>query len=267
MILRALLQRYPRFLRLAWTIRILAYLGPWHPLFLAYCRKYSNNPRIPASPSILTGLDPSQVRDRLERDGWAACIPLPAALVDRIVLATESCPEARYDNPHRDCDALREFACDAGVLEVARLHLGGEPILHDSVIWRSRKVKNPENVENSHLHRFHFDVADIKSLVLFVYLSEVKMQNGPHVVISGTHRYRRWRDTLRIYLSDQTARERYQDKIIVITGERGTAFFEEQTVYHKQMIPDGPRIMLRITYTLWRVPGHHRVLPSFSRCR
>ena len=121
-------------------------------------------------------------------------------------------------------------------------------------------MRDPEDVRGSHLFRFHFDVADVRSLVLFAYLSDVEAENGPHVVISGTHRRRRWRDTWRIYLGERAARERCRARVAVITGGRGTAFFEEQTAYHKQMIPAGPHLMLRITYTLWRVPGPSSLL-------
>jgi hypothetical protein len=247
---------------------MIALTGPWHPLLLAFCRMCANNPRISATPNtLLPELDPRSLALRLEQDGWAEGFLLPAEQVNRILEFTERSPQQTYDEPHRHCKALWEIACDANVLEVARLYLRGEPILYHSVIWRSMGVNNPDHVRDFHLFRFHFDVADVKSLVLFIYLSDVDEQSGPHMVISGTHHCKSLWNTLRLYLDEQTAQARYADKIRLVTGERGTAFFEEQTTYHKQLVPQKPRMMLRITYTLWRVPGRHRFLPGLRRGR
>jgi hypothetical protein len=82
------------------------------------------------------------------------------------------------------------------------------------------------------------------------------------VVIPGTHRPKPLRDTIRLYVDDRAAESRYADAIRTVVGPPGTAFFEEQTTYHKQAIPRKSRIMLAITYTIWRVPGRHRLLPS-----
>lgn len=256
MSVRTWLDRHPRVLRFGWTLRIVALQGPWNPVLLAFCRRFARHSPIAATPhSLLHDLDPPRVAERLKRDGWADGFKLPEPEVQRILEFTERSPQQTYDQPHEQCDALHELACDPSVLEVARRYLGGEPVLYNSVIWRNGGVKDPDRVRDSHLYRFHFDVADVKSLVLFVYLSDVDERSGPHVVIRGTHRRRTLRDTLRLYVDEATAQKLYADRITTITGEKGTAFFEEQTIYHKQLIPRGPRTMLRITYTLWRSPA------------
>ena len=262
------LKSIPHVERIGGTIRMVAITGPWHPLLLGFCQMYTNNPRISATPNtLLPKLDPHSTAARLERDGWAEGFLLPAEQVDRILEFTERSPQQRYDDPHRHCEALWEIACDPNVLEVARLYLGGEPILYHSVIWRNNGVNNPDQVRDFHLYRFHHEVADVKSLALYLYLSDVDEQNGPHMVISGTHHRKSLWHTVRAYLDEQAAQDRYVDKIRMITGGRGTAFFEEQTIYHKQLIPQKPRMMLRITYTLWRVPGRQRFLPRLRRSR
>ena len=252
--------------RVGWAIRMTAIQGPWQPLVLACCRRYAHNPRIAATPhTLLPELDPRSIAARLAHDGWAEGFLLPAEHVDRILAFTEQSPQQRYEEPHRHCEAVWEVACDPKVLEVVRLYLGGEPILYHSVIWRNKGVNNPEHVRDSHLYRFHFDVADVKSLVLYTYLSDVDEQSGPHMIISGTQHSKPLWDTIRLYLGDQTAQARYADRIRLITGKCGTTFFEEQTAYHKQLVPQKPRMMLRITYTLWRRPGPHRFLPRLRR--
>jgi hypothetical protein len=158
----------------------------------------------------------------------------------------------RHDDPHRRCRAVWRVAHDPQALAVARHYLGADPIVHNSVIWRTRGIGDASHFSHMHIFRFHFDVADIKSLVLFVYLTDVDETSGPHVVIRGTHRRKSLWATLKLYLDDAIAQQRFGRRIDQITGARGTAFFEEQTAYHKQLMPKRPRTMLRITYTLAR---------------
>ena len=265
--LKQWLKSIPYVERVWWAMRMIALTGPWQPLLLAVCRRYANNPRMAAPPTLLPALEPRRIAAQLDQEGWAEGFVLPAEQVHRILAFTAQSPQQTYEAPHRHCAAVWEIACDAQVLDVARLYLQGEPILYHSVIWRNQGVANPESVRNFHLFRFHFDVADVKSVVLFIYLSDVDEQSGPHMVISGTHYRKSLWHTVRLYLDEQTARARYGDKVHQITGARGTAFFEEQTIYHKQLLPQKPRLMLRITYTLWRVPGRSRILQRLRRGR
>jgi hypothetical protein len=55
-------------------------------------------------------------------------------------------------------------------------------------------------------------------------------------------------------LSDQTAERQFGDRIRVITGQRGTGFFEDLTCYHKHAVGKKERLMLTITYMLQRTP-------------
>ena len=88
-------------------------------------------------------MDPRRIVSRLEQEGWAEGFLLPAEQINRILEFTERAPQQMYDEPHRHCETLREIACDANVLEVARMYLQGEPILYHSVIWRNTGVNNP----------------------------------------------------------------------------------------------------------------------------
>jgi hypothetical protein len=53
-------------------------------------------------------------------------------------------------------------------------------------------------------------------------------------------------------LTDTLAQAKYGDRIKVVTGPRGTGFFEEQTIIHKQALPQEPRVALLITHSLRR---------------
>jgi hypothetical protein len=242
--------------RVGWAVRMCALTGPWQPLLLSYCRAFRQRPPLRTLPkSILPSFNSAEVAAKLQEDGWAQPFRVPPAQVDAIVEFVERSRQQSYDNAHLSCAAVRDLALDPQVVDVVRRYVGGEPSLYHSIIWRSKGLAADDPGHDTHLFRFHFDVADVKSLTLFVYLTDVDEQCGPHAVISGTHRRRSLWKTALLYIGDAEARRLYSDRINVILGGRGTAFFEEQTVYHRQDVPRKPRIMLRITYTLWRVPA------------
>jgi hypothetical protein len=243
--------------RVGWFVRMAALTGPWQPLLLRLCRTWGRTPRFRASGNTtLPDLDPVKAAEKLEQDGWAQEFRVPTHQLDAILAFLDGTPQQRYDNPHLHCGALRALVSDPKIIDVVRRYLRGEPRLYDSIVWRNGGVANADQVRDSHLYRFHFDVADVKSLALFVYLTDVDEQCGPHEVISGTHhRKSLWRTAL-LYVDEHDAYRRYPGRANLIVGPRGTAFFEEQTVYHRQSVPKKPRMMLRVTYTLWRAPRH-----------
>jgi hypothetical protein len=243
--------------RVGWFIRMSALTGPWRPLLLFCCRRMHSAPPLPTTAkTILPDLSPERTAETLRRDGWAQHLRVPEPQLNAILQYTRDDPRQRYENPHLHCQALRELALDPAVVDVVRRYIGGEPYLYHSVIWKNVGVERPEEVEDSHLYQFHFDVADVKSLVLFAYLTDVDENCGPHEVVSGTHGRRSLWKIARIYVGEHEIRKRYPGRVNLIVGSRGTAFFEEQTVYHRQAMPRKARMMLRITYTLWRAPKH-----------
>ena len=101
---------------------------------------------------------------------------------------------------------------------------------------------------------FHYDVGDFRSLVLFVYLTDVDEHCGPNIIIQGTHRKTPFRKVLTRYLSDEEAARQFAGNIRVICGKRGYGFFEDLTCYHKRSLGMQKRLMLTISYTLQRTP-------------
>lgn len=138
--------------------------GPWHALLLAFCRRYANNPRPTETASaLLPDLNPDRIADRLEQEGWADGIQIPAGRIARIREFTDELAQPRCDDAHEQCEALREVAYDPKVLEVVRRYFRAEPIVFHSVIWRNVGLKSIACAPKSHIYRFHFDVADVRS--------------------------------------------------------------------------------------------------------
>ncbi len=117
---------------------------------------------------------------------------------------------------------------------------------------------------------FHYDVIDLKALTLFIYLTDVDESSGPHVLIEGSHRENVMTKVAHQFLHAETAEEKYGDRIRWITGKKGTGFFEDLTIYHRQSPTiEKPRLVFQINYVLQRKatclsPVQPAVLPSLS---
>jgi hypothetical protein len=118
--------------------------------------------------------------------------------------------------------------------------------------------------------RFHYDLADLKSVTLFVYLTDVEADCGPHVVIRGTQGRKSASRIFNRFLEEGEIRRRFAGRMHVITGQRGTAWFEDISCYHKQAAAEKVRLMLSIIYSLHRPPlaeERRRPAPAFSGAR
>ncbi|MCR9221421.1 MAG: phytanoyl-CoA dioxygenase family protein [Alphaproteobacteria bacterium] len=92
-------------------------------------------------------------------------------------------PRARlFETPH-----LLDLAADPTCLQAARRHLGAPPLLINITAWRSFAgeggAKEARGAQN-----FHFDLDDYRFCKLFVYLTDVDEEAGPHVFVPTTHR-------------------------------------------------------------------------------
>jgi hypothetical protein len=233
--------------------------GPWRAALVRRYETHDRNPRLLSFPATLfDGIDATEAAERLEQDACTARFQVPDDLVDRIVAWTRNVGAKRIDDAHSDCAPVQRVALDPAVIAVARAFLRAEPILFSSKIYWTKPPAG-DDVQGrlnaaAEGGRFHYDLSDLKSVTLFVYLSEVDSESGPHVVIRGTQRRTTLPQILRRTISDGHAYGTYGDRIEVITGARGTSWFEDITCYHKQAAGTKVRLMLSITYTLHRRP-------------
>lgn len=78
---------------------------------------------------------------------------------------------------------LKQVALSGPILQTAAMWLGCRPKILDVCAWRSLPTTTPELAQ-----RWHRDRDDWRSAKLFVYLSDVGPDNGPHQYIAGSHR-------------------------------------------------------------------------------
>jgi Phytanoyl-CoA dioxygenase (PhyH) len=230
--------------------------GPWQPWLIHYYRTQHAAPMPVNADTVFPSLDPAGAARALDVDSYAPGLDVPAAMVDDMVAFARRSGKKRIDDPHRDCLSVERLMHDPKIVDVARRFLGAEPIFLKSQIYWTIPDGTAEGnaLAAAEGGRFHYDLADIKAVTIFVYLSDVDERCGPHVVIRGSHKRHTPRQILRRFIDDDYARRTYGDRIHTVTGPRGTGWFEDITCYHKQSPAEQPRCMLYLIYALHRRP-------------
>ena len=145
------------------------------------------------------------------------------------------------------------MVADYSLLGVAQEYLRCAPIVDIVTMWWTTAVERTASVESA--QQFHFDMDRIKWLKVFIYLTDVTPENGPHCFISGTHRrYSQPRELLkRGYnrILDEDVRKYFEpERFKEFTGPRGTIIFEDTRGFHKgKPAEKGDRLVMEIEYT------------------
>ncbi len=253
--LRQYLKRQPRLVALIRALRAIWWLGPWREFFINYHQRRNQNPALVRHHrSLFPELDAKKALDELNQAGYARGIQLPEAEINQIVDFYGQQDDSA--NPHLHCQTVHHIAHDPKLLEVIIGYFGIEPVLYSSSLYWTWPPDSQEKLQQALAlkSRFHYDVGDFKTLILFIYLTDVDEDSGPHMVIAGSHKQKKPLRLLTRYLNDRKAFAEFGNQIKVITGQRGTGFFEDLTCYHKHPVGSKARLVLTICYLLQRKP-------------
>ena len=145
-----------------------------------------------------------------------------------------------------NCPHILQLANDVRVLRIVGSYFHCRPTISNLSIWWSLKTNGaPEEAEN-----FHRDVDDWRQLKLFIYLTDVGDELGPHVFVRESHRIRQLLDTRR-YSDEEIIAGFGKDRIVTFTGPQGTCFLENTFGLHKGTTArGGNRLLLQVLYTL-----------------
>lgn len=171
--------------------------------------------------------------------------------------------EAVAKAPH-----LRDLTLGEAVAPVVSNYLGVPPTIPYLLSWWSFHGR-PE-ARDAQL--FHVDAHDFKWVKLFVYLTDVDANAGPHVVARGSHDRGKRNDLLKALATHnpeastalRTAlmkRQRFQDdhvealygpeNLVSIEGRAGEAFLVDTAAIHKGLPPrTDDRLIFQALYTL-----------------
>jgi hypothetical protein len=168
--------------------------------------------------------------------------------------AHRSCIHAYY--PTADVVAaphVMELANHPLVLGAVEEHFGVKPVIsYIAAWWLLHGFDEGANSHDTYVRRpeeFHRDFDDFAELKLFVYLTDVDAEAGPHAMIRTSHKWRLPRGTRSLQLADPAYPSR--ENLKMITGRAGLAWLENSLTLHRGMIPmKAHRLMLAVTYTL-----------------
>ena len=168
--------------------------------------------------------------------------------------AHRSCIHAYF--PAADVAAaphLIELANHPLVLGVVEEHFGVKPVIGKIAAWwllhGFDADANSHEVYVRRPEEFHRDLDDFAELKLFVYLTDVDTEAGPHAMIRTSHKWRLPWGTRTLQLADPAFPSR--ENLQLITGRAGMAWLENTLTLHRGMIPTRThRLMLSVTYTL-----------------
>jgi len=144
-----------------------------------------------------------------------------------------------------ECPDLLALVNAPSVLRLAEAYLGCKPTLSSLGVRWSLPGKARARYQS-----FHRDVDDWRFIKLFVYLSDVQADCGPHVYVRGSHR-RRFGFNAKIYTLDDITARFGADSLMTITGPAGVTFIADTVGVHCGAPPTGrPRLMLQVQYSI-----------------
>lgn len=155
--------------------------------------------------------------------------------------------DALVHDPH-----FTRLAFDPYLIAVAAAYLGVPPIHVQTHAWFSLPSARFSANLSSNAQMFHQDKEFARFLKVFIYLSDVGEEQGPHRYVEGSHRDELHR--MGPGLSDRVADKditRYYDasRLRTLTGPAGTVVFGDTSCVHKgEPVLRGHRIMLQLEY-------------------
>ena len=149
--------------------------------------------------------------------------------------------ELAANAPH----ALR-IANDPRILSAVEHVLGAKPTIGYMTAWWSL----PHRGEAEHAELYHRDYDDLRFIKLFVYLTDVDAESGPHAFVRGSHRSDQMLERVRFSEDDVAAVFPEEDRLS-LTGFAGSAFLENTFGLHRGVPPRSkPRLIFQVMYTL-----------------
>lgn len=144
------------------------------------------------------------------------------------------------------CPLIMALINDPEVLSLASAYLGCCPTLSSVGLRWSFPSRSPV----SDVQRFHRDPDDWRFVKLFVYLTDVDENSGPHIYVQGSHRSD-LRVRARPYDLSYIERKYGPDSARMMLGQKGTAFMADTMGIHMGKPPvERPRLMLIAQYSL-----------------
>lgn len=145
---------------------------------------------------------------------------------------------------------LLKLANDPRILDVAAAFLGCKPTLGYLAVWWSYHTEEGAQ----HAEQFHRDVDDWRFLKLFIYLTDVNENSGPHIYVAQSSISEKLRE-IRRFDDAEVVSVFGQSNVLQLTGKAGKAFLEDTFGIHKgQPVQEGSRLIFQAVYSMFPLP-------------
>ena len=145
---------------------------------------------------------------------------------------------------------MMELINHPDILQAAELYLGCKPVIDNiGAAWSFPGRETAKGVQ-----RFHRDFDCARCFKLFLYLTDVDEEAGPHVYVKGSHR-QSLLESGKAQTDAQIAETFGEGAITRLTAPAGSWFLEDVYGFHKGVLPKSkPRLMIAIEYNLYPSP-------------
>jgi len=161
---------------------------------------------------------------------------------------------ARYFNLSSGCPQIKQLANDPKLREIATNYIGKQAkYTGASLFWTFPIEGTSSDADQQKFRYFHYDIDDFAGLRFCFYLTDVTLEDGPHICIRGSHIKKSILHILNYVSRIQTEAELtkiYQsEKFATIIGKAGLGFMEDTFCFHKGNPPrNKPRLFLQLHF-------------------
>jgi hypothetical protein len=144
-------------------------------------------------------------------------------------------------------NVLQEYATNPTWLWIAEHYFGAAPVQDETVAWWT--FPQPAEFASLNAQLFHSDRRRLSFVKFFTYLTDVTTRNGPHVVVPGSHRERRFGLRPDRRYEDTEVSAGCSRAPLEVLGEAGTVIAVDTQALHKgKMIEEGHRLVLEFQF-------------------
>jgi Phytanoyl-CoA dioxygenase (PhyH) len=164
----------------------------------------------------------------------------------------------RYDYATQDlldCEDVQALLADETLLSFASQYLGATPKADILSMWWHTNFHSQPDSESAQF--YHFDMDRLKWLKIFIYLTDVGPNDGPHAFISGSHKSdgipSGFLDRGYVRLSDEEVEKHYgKSREISFVAPKGTIILEDTRGLHKGtavQVGGNSRLLLQLQFS------------------
>ncbi len=145
---------------------------------------------------------------------------------------------------------IKKIATSDFFVDIAKKYIGNDKISVSSLCYISNPVEASDSEKKDNAQFFHYDNDFKKFFKVFLYLSDVDKNSGPHSFVQFSHKKKNYKHLFCRRIDDQEIKSFYGDQnIISFDRPKGSLIFEDTFGLHKGTVPkNNSRIVLILVY-------------------